>query len=289
MTAACDTALVQIGVTVFQTDRCPPPALVARAAEERGFSSYYVPEHTHLPVSRATPWPMGSATGAELPAGYARILDPYVALATAAAVTSRIRLGTGVALVAEHDPVVLAKEVATLDFLSDGRVTLGVGFGWNKEEMATHGVTFADRRAVVRDHMLLMRALWRDDVASYDGPHARLEPAWSWPKPVQRPGVPVLVGGAAGPKLFAGITEWADGWMPFGGTGLTDALPQLRLAWADAGRGPDGPQVVVFGSKPDRGKFEHFAALGVDEVVLAIDDGDESAVQRSLDDLAAFL
>src|SRR4051794_14462861 len=279
---------MKIGVTLFQTDKCPPPALVARAAEERGFSSYYVPEHTHIPVSRATPWPMGAATGAALPAGYARILDPYVALATAAAATTRIRVGTGVALVAEHDPVTLAKQVATLDFLSGGRMTLGVGLGWNKEEMATHGVAFADRRDVVRDHVLLMRAVWRDDVASYDGKHARLEPSWSWPKPVQRPGVPVLVGGAAGPKLFAGIAEWADGWMPFGGAGLQAALPLLQQVWTAAGRGPERPQVAVFGTRPDAGKFSYFADLGVDEVVLAVDEGDESSVLRHLDELAAY-
>jgi probable F420-dependent oxidoreductase len=279
---------VRVGVTLFQTDRCPPPAVVARAAEERGFSSYYVPEHTHIPTSRQTPWPMGQETGAELPSGYSHILDPYIALATAAAVTSTIRLGTGVALVAEHDPVVLAKEIATLDFLSGGRVTLGVGLGWNKEEMATHGVAFADRRDVVREHVQTMRAIWRDDVAAYDGKHVQLEPSWSWPKPVQRPGVPVLVGGAAGPKLFAGIAEWADGWMPFGGGGLTTALPQLRDTWASTGREQE-PRVVVFGSRPDRGKLEHFESVGVDEVVLAMDEGDESAVLRRLDELAAYV
>ncbi|HMC68394.1 MAG TPA: LLM class flavin-dependent oxidoreductase, partial [Mycobacteriales bacterium] len=143
---------MRIGVTLFQTDRTPPPAFVARAAEERGFSSYFVPEHTHIPVSRETPWPMNPDV--PLPESYARVLDPYVGLATAAAVTSRIRLGTGVALVAQHDPITLAKQIATLDHLSGGRFVLGIGFGWNREEMADHKVAYAERRDVVREGVL---------------------------------------------------------------------------------------------------------------------------------------
>jgi alkanesulfonate monooxygenase SsuD/methylene tetrahydromethanopterin reductase-like flavin-dependent oxidoreductase (luciferase family) len=168
-------------------------------------------------------------------------------------------------------------------------VTLGVGYGWNREEMATHGVAFEERRDVVREHVQTMRAIWRDDVASYDGKYVQLQPSWSWPKPAQRPGVPVLAGGAAGPKLFAAIADWADGWLPFGGSGLADAVPRLQEAWAAAGRGPEPPRIVVFGSRPDRGKFDHFAGLGVEEVVLAIDEADEATVLRRLDELAAFV
>src|SRR4051812_11792453 len=216
---------MRIGVTLFQTDEYPPPATVARAAEERGFASYYIPEHTHIPVARTTPWPMGD--GAELPMAYARTLDPYVALATAAAVTSRIRLGTGIALVAQHDPIALAKTIATLDLLSGGRFTWGIGFGWNKEEMGDHGVAFSERRDVVREYVEAMAVLWREEVAAYDGKYAHVSPSWAWPKPVQEPRPPVLLGGAAGPKLFAAIAEWADGWMPIGGSGLRESLPRL--------------------------------------------------------------
>src|SRR4051812_26787706 len=162
---------MRIGVTLFHTDQDPSPAAIARAVEERGFASYYIPEHTHIPVARTTPWPMGD--GAELPMSYARTLDPYVALAAAAAVTSSIRLGTGIALVAQHDPIALAKTIATLDHVSGGRFTFGIGFGWNKEEMADHGVAFTDRREVVREYVEAMSALWRDDVASYDGTFAQ--------------------------------------------------------------------------------------------------------------------
>jgi probable F420-dependent oxidoreductase len=277
---------MRIGVTLFTTDLTPPPAVVARAAEERGFTSYFVPEHTHIPVSRRSPWPMNP--DADLPEGYARILDPYVGLATAAAVTSTIRLGTGVALVAEHDPIALAKTIATLDHLSGGRFTLGIGFGWNREEMADHGVTFADRREVTRDYVATMTALWSQEVASYDGAHASVSPSWAWPKTAQQPRPPVLLGGDGGPKLFAAITEWADGWIPIGGRGLTEALPRLQQQWTDAGRA-GSPIVVPFGSLPTPGKLAHFAELGIEEVVVALEEGDEPTVMRSLDRYAEFV
>jgi probable F420-dependent oxidoreductase len=278
---------MQIGVTLFQTDQGPPPAVVAHAAEERGFASYFVPEHTHIPISRATPWPMNPDT--DLPESYSRTLDPYVGLATAAAVTSRIRLGTGVALVAEHDPIALAKTIATLDVLSGGRFTWGIGFGWNKEEMADHGVAFTERRDIVREYVEAATALWRDeDVASYDGKYAHVSPSWVWPKPVQQPRPPVLLGGAAGPKLFAAIAEWADGWLPIGGSGLRAALPQLQEAWTAAGR--DGtPTVMPYGVLPEPGKLAYYADLGITDVVVNLDEGDEATVLRSLDRNAAFL
>ena len=277
---------MKIGVTLFQSDLVPPPAFVAAAAEERGFSSYFVPEHTHIPVARTSPWPMNK--DAELPEAYSRVLDPYVALATAAAVTSTIRLGTGIALLAEHDPVALAKTIATLDPLSGGRFTLGVGFGWNREEMADHGVAFADRREVTRDYVLAMSALWADDVASYDGKHVTVSPSWAWPKPVQRPRPPVYLGGGAGPKLFAHIAEWADGWIPVGGGGLGEALPALQQAWEDAGR-PGTPKVLPFGVLPSAGKLEHLASYGIDEVVLRLPSAGRDRVLPRLDELAALV
>jgi probable F420-dependent oxidoreductase len=278
---------MRIGVTLFQTDQGPPPAVVARAAEERGFASYFVPEHTHIPIDRTTPWPMNPDT--ELPRSYARTLDPYVGLATAAAVTSRIRLGTGIALVAQHDPIALAKTIATLDVLSGGRFTLGIGFGWNKEEMSDHGVAFTERRDVVREYVEAMSALWRDDdVSSYDGKRVRVTPSWVWPKPVQQPRPPVLIGGAAGPKLFGAIADWADGWMPIGGSGLRTSMPQLQDAWASADRA-GSPVVMPFGVLPEPGKLEYYAELGITDVVVNLDEGDEATVLRSLDRHTAFL
>lgn len=284
--AACKTAAMRIGVTLFHTDQDPPPVVIAKAAEERGFASYYIPEHTHIPVARTTPWPMGD--GADLPMSYARTLDPYIALATAAAVTSTIRLGTGIALVAQHDPIALAKTIATLDLLSRGRFTLGIGFGWNKEEMADHGVAYADRRDVVREYIEAMSKLWGDEVASYDGNHARVSPSWAWPKPVQQPRPPVMLGGSPGPKLFNAIATYCDGWIPIGGSGLKTALPQLQDAWAAAGRSGT-PTVLPFGVLPDPGKLDYYASLGIDEVVLRIEEGDDATVMRSLDANAAFI
>lgn len=280
------TARLKIGVTLFQTDKCPPPAFVARAAEERGYSSYFVPEHTHIPVSRMTPWPMDPDE--ELPESYARVLDPYVGLATAAQATSTIRLGTGVALVVEHDPIALAKQVATLDFLSGGRFVFGIGFGWNREEMADHNVTFNERREITRESVCAMTALWRDDVASYSGRRVHVSPCWAWPKTVQQPRPPVLLGGGAGPKLFAAIADYADGWLPIGGSGLSQSLPKLREAWQAAGR-PGEPTVVPYGVEPTDGKLAHYAELGIEEVVVRVLEGDESAVLRGLDEHAHFV
>src|SRR5512139_3119643 len=189
---------MRLGVTIHATDLAMSPVELAREAEARGFASLYVPEHTHIPTSRRTPAPTGDA---ELAEEYRRSLDPWAALAAAAAVTSRIRLGTGVALVAQHDPIALAKQIATVDLLSQGRVVVGIGYGWNREEMADHGIEFATRRARVREAMLAMEALWASDVASFEGEFVRFEPSWQWPKPVQRPRPPVLLGGGAGPIL----------------------------------------------------------------------------------------
>src|SRR5680860_714763 len=169
---------------MFATDRAMAIDALALACEERGFFSLYVPEHTHIPASRSTAAPTG---GAQLGDEYSRTLDPFVALTTAAAATTRLRVGTGIALVAQRDPIVTAKEVATLDWLSGGRFTFGIGFGWNREEMADHGVEYSQRRAIVREKVLAMRRLWEDDEASFTGEHVQLSPSWAWPKPGQRP------------------------------------------------------------------------------------------------------
>src|SRR5215207_7956012 len=196
---------MRYGITMFATDVSIDVVELAREAEARGLESLWLPEHTHIPVSRRTPPPTGDA---ELPQEYRRTLDPFVALAAAASVTDRILLGTGIALVAQREPIVTAKAVATLDHLSGGRAVLGIGFGWNEDEIEHHGVTMRDRRDVAREHMLAMRALWRDDEAAFDGKFVHLSPSWSWPKPLRASGPPVLIGGAAGPKLFAHIAEY---------------------------------------------------------------------------------
>ena len=208
---------------------------LARAAEERGLYSLYVPEHTHIPTSRLTPPPTGDA---ELRDEYKRTLDPLVALSMAAAATEHLVVGTGICLVAQRDPIVTAKAVASLDHLSGGRFVLGIGFGWNADEIASHGVTMPERRAVTREHVLAMRALWDNDIGSFDGEYVKIPPSWSWPKPVHTPGPPVLIGGAPGPKMFEAIAEYADGWIPIGGAGVRAALPDLYRACEAFGRDP---------------------------------------------------
>ena len=277
---------MRLGVTCFLTDRDMAPADLARAVEERGFASLYLPEHTHLPVRADTPPALVEGVRAE---DYKRSLDPFVALATAVAVTSDLVLGTGVVLAAQHDPIVLAKQVATLDHLSHGRVVLGIGFGWNREAASDHGVAFGDRRAIAREPVLCMQALWRDDPAEFHGEFVDLDPCWSSPKPVQRPGVPVLVGGAATPANFAAIAEYADGWLPIGGSGLGDAVPALRRAVEEAGRDPDLLRVVPFGTVPTEAKLDHFARLGLDEVVLRVPSGSRSQILEVLDAYAAHV
>ena len=223
------------GLVLFTSDRGITPADAARAAEEHGFTSFYVPEHTHIPVRRRAVHP---ATGDHtLPDDrYTRTLDPWVALATTAQVTSRIRLATAVALPVESDPITLAKTVATLDHLSGGRVTIGAGFGWNTDELDDLQVPAARCRTVLREHIEAMRALWTEEEAAYDGEFVSFGPSWAYPKPVQR-SIPLVVGAGGGPKTFAWIARTADGWM----TTPTERdvagnCDRLRAAWADAGR-----------------------------------------------------
>ena len=277
---------MRLGITAFLTDLTMAPADLARAVEERGFHSFYLPEHTHLPVRADTPPALVEGVHAE---DYRRSLDPFVGLSTAASVTERILLGTGVVLAAQHDTIVLAKQIATLDHLSGGRVVFGMGFGWNREEAADHGVEFATRRDVAREHVLCMQALWSEDQAEYHGEHVQLDPCWSWPKPVQQPRVTTLIGGGAHPSVFAAIAEYADGWLPIGGAGLTDAIPRLRRAVEDADRDPEGVSVVPFGTVPTDQKLDHYRRLGIEEVVLRVPSGKGDEMLAVLDRHAAYL
>jgi probable F420-dependent oxidoreductase len=277
---------VHFGVTMFATDQAMRPDELARAAEERGFVSLYVPEHTHIPVSRRTPPPSGDAV---LPDYYKRAFDPFVAMAMGAAATERLRVGTGICLVAQRDPIATAKAVASLDHLSGGRFVFGVGFGWNADEIEDHGVEMRSRRAVAREHVLAMQRLWADDVAGFEGEYVQLPPSWSWPKPKQKPWPPVLVGGAAGPTLFAHVAEYADGWIPIGGAGVREALPLLHRAMEDAGRDPATVRVIPFGTIPDPGKLDYYASIGIDEVVLRVPAGDRDAVVPVLDDYSKLV
>ena len=203
--------------------------------------------------------------------------------------TDRIRLGTGIALPAQREPIVTAKAVATLDQLSGGRFVFGIGFGWNEDELENHGVAMKQRRDVVRERMLAMKSFWTDDVGGYDGTFTHISPSWSWPKPAQRPHPPILIGGAAGPKLFAHIAEYADGWIPIGGAGLSKSLPELRRVVEEAGRDPSTLEIVPFGSIPDPGKLDHFTEIGVTECVFRIPSAPRDKVLPVLDKWSSVL
>lgn len=280
---------MHLGATLFLTDRSIDPVELARELEDRGYSSLWVPEHTHIPTSRRTPAPMGEPIADE----YLRCLDPYVTLGMVAAATERLRFGTGISLLAQRDPIVTAKEVATLDHLSGGRMTLGIGYGWNLEELENHGGRKATRRAVVRERTLAMQELWGEERAEFHGEHVQMAESWAWPKPVQtvrgRPGVPVVVGGAPGPTLFRHIAEFADGWLPIGGSGVAAALPDLHRAAEEAGRDPADFRVIPFGTLPERGKLDHYASLGIDEVVLRLPSAGRDEVLRTLEEHQRFL
>lgn len=277
---------LKIGLTFHATDLAMHSTELAREAEARGFYSLYLPEHTHIPTSRRTPAPTGDAV---IPPYYLRSPDPYIALAAASAVTDSIRLGTGIGLPAQHDPITFAKQIATLDWFAKGRFVFGIGFGWNHEEMENHGVDVKTRRARVREVMLAMQTLWQNDVASFDGEFVRFEPSWQWPKPVQRPGPRILMGGGAGPKLFAQIAEYADGWMPIGGAGMAKNLETLRGQFVERGRDPRQLHVTPMGVYPSDEKLAYYKKCGVTECVLQLPSAPRDEVMPVLDDYVQYL
>ncbi|MFB9684362.1 LLM class F420-dependent oxidoreductase [Amycolatopsis plumensis] len=275
------------GIVLFTSDRGITPAAAARAAEAAGFSTFYVPEHTHIPVKRESPHPR---TGdASLPDDrYSRTLDPWVALATAASVTSRIRLSTAVALPVESDPITLAKTIASLDHLSGGRVTLGAGFGWNVDELTDHGVPGHRRRTALREYLEAMSALWTQEEAAYDGEFVSFGPSWAWPKPVQ-PHIPVLLGAGPTEKTFRWIARHADGWLTTpADTDLDGHVAQLKEIWRDEGRS-DAPLICALGERPDPERLAHLDSLGVTETIFGLPDRSPEEVEAWIGRLAGKL
>jgi probable F420-dependent oxidoreductase len=283
---------LKVGVFADSTDRSMPLLELAAAVEGRGFGGLFLNEHTHVPVDhpRST-FPRGGP----VPEHYARFWDPYVALSFVAATTA-LEVGPCISLVAEHDPIVLAKTIATLDVLSEGRLVVGVGWGWLREEVEDHGVAAADRVAVATEKVALMKALWTDEVASYEGEHVRLPPSWSWPKPRQRPHPPVLIGAPASDRNFRRIAAWADGWIPMG-TPPLDAFPamlaSLREHWDRAGRDPDGCRVTVslidVADDELAGTVDRFTEAGVERVLVRVREEATGDVLRRLDRAAEAL
>ncbi len=275
---------LRVGITAMLTDRTIDPVTLAVEAEALGFDSLFLPEHTHMPVTRTVIHPVLK----ELPEAYERTLDPFVSLAMAAQATTTLTLGTGILLLAQRDALATAKAVATLDHLSGGRFILGVGYGWNVEECEHHGVPWSERREAVHDRLDAMRRLWADEVATGTQVHAAFAPSRTWPKPI-RGSVPTWLGVSAGPKGLAAVVEHADGWIPHGSSGLDDGIAALRAACDRAGRDPDEIEVVPFGILPDAGKLDRLASLGVRRAVALVRDGSPEQMRDELGRLAATL
>jgi probable F420-dependent oxidoreductase len=277
-------AELELGVAMFPADWAISPAELAPMVEQRGFESLWFPEHTHIPVSRESPWPGGG----ELPEEYSHTHDPFVALAAAAAVTERLWLGTGICLVVERDPITTAKEVASLDQLSGGRFLFGIGAGWNKEEMRNHGTDPAHRFGLMRERVEAMKAIWTEDEAEYHGRYVDFDPIWSWPKPAQKPHPPILVGGN-GPKVLDRVLRYGDAWMPnrvHDDDVLLERVAELERRAAEAGRDPIPVTVYGASRKPDR--LERWAEGGVTRAVYWLPPGAADEAERALDQMAGF-
>ena len=273
----------QFGVTMFPTDTAIGPVEIAKAVEERGLDSLFFPEHTHIPASRATPFPGGG----DLPDMYWRAHDPFVALGAAAAATERIRLGTGICLVIERDPITLAKEIASLDTISGGRAVIGIGAGWNREEMENHGADYKNRWAVVREKVLAMREIWNNAEAEFHGKYVDFDPIWSYPKPVQDNGPPIWIG-ANSKWVFDRIADYGDGWMPIGGLGSGN-MELLKSAVEARGRDLESVDLALFGAPPDAGEVRGRIAQGFDEVIFVVPPAQEDVVLPLLDRYAGVV
>ena len=272
------------GIAMPITEYSMTPWALSRAAEERGFESFFVPEHSHIPSSRRSPWGGGS----ELPQVYYEMMDPFVALGAAAAATTRIKLGTGICLVVQRDPIQLAKEVATLDALSGGRFLFGIGGGWNAEEMADHGTEFKIRFRLMAERIAAMKAIWTENDASFEGEFLSFPSLRAWPKPAQSPYPPILVGGAF-PHAARRAIEYGDGWIPLAGRGqdLIEQIPAFREMARAAGRDPDGLPVTAFIAPREPETLARMRDAGFARAVFMLAAEHDEATQLSrLDRLA---
>jgi probable F420-dependent oxidoreductase len=273
---------MKFGASMFFTDYSMTPAALARALEQRGFNILFAPEHSHIPLSRKTPFVLG----AELPKRYYDVMDPFVTLAAAAAVTTRLRLGTGVCLIAQRDPIQTAKLVASIDQVSNGRFVFGIGNGWNQDEMENHGTEFATRHKLARERVEAMKAIWTQDAAEYHGELVDFGPMAAWPKPVQKPHPPILIGGAF-PYSARRAIRYGDGWMPQATakdpTPLTDLIPRFRQMTAEAGRDPATMQIVIGAQPADPALAARYQALDVDYMYPSLPSEKEDTILPILD------
>lgn len=277
---------MKFGVLMFATDYAIRPDELARACEDRDFESVWFPEHTHIPASRRSPWPLGG----ELPKEYWHTHDLFVSLMAAAAATTTIKVGSGICLVIEHDPIVLAKEVASVDQLSHGRLLFGIGGGWNAEEMENHGTSFQRRWKVLRERIEALKAIWAADAAEYHGEFVNFDPIWCYPKPWQKPHPPVLLGTLSTQGLQR-VVRYCDGWIPAGIQlqDLAAAMRTLSTLAAQAGRKPQDVPVSFFGAAAEEATLRRCQELGVERVVFAVPSEEREKVLPLLDQYAAFI
>ena len=274
------------GVAIFPTDYSITPAELAVAAEERGFESLWFPEHSHIPLSRLSPW----GGGGELPKHYYDCMDPLIAMATAAAASKTIRLCTGVCLVIQRDPIQLAKEVATLDQLSNGRVILGVGAGWNAEEMADHGTAFDSRFRLMAERIAALKVIWTESKPEFSGEFVNFGPMMTWPKPIQKPHPPIILGGGF-PHAARRAIEYGDGWMPLGGRGWDplETLPRFRQMAAEAEREPDSLEITILGADFEADSLKTSRDAGVHRSVIPLPSAGRDEILPLLDQHAALI
>jgi len=277
---------MQFGTTIFITEYSIRPDELGREMEARGFESLWIPEHTHIPASRRTPYPAGG----DLPKEYWHTYDPFLALTAAAMATTRLKLATGICLVIERDPIITAKEVATLDRLSDGRAIFGIGGGWNAEEMENHGTEYKTRWRLLRERVLAMKEIWTKDEAEFHGEFVNFDPIRAYPKPLQKPHPPILMGGS-GATTFDRVVEYCDGWMPIAmrPSELQEKIPALKRQAEAAGRDPNSISVSIFAAKPDRSVIEKMEAAGVSRVVFLLPPADRETILPLLDQYAALM
>ena len=277
--------MATFGVTMFPTDYSIQPVALGRALEERGFESVFFPEHTHIPASRRSRWPGGP----DLPQEYWHTHDPFVALGAIAATTERLKLGTGICLIPERDPILLANVVASLDLISNGRVLLGIGAGWNAEEMENHGTAFKDRWPVTKERILAMREIWTQEEAEFHGEHVDFDKIWAYPKPVQAGGPPVLIG-ADTKWAHQRVVDYADGWLPiFGRSDVRDSLAALRIVAEQAGRDMSTIELGVFGAPPREEIVTGLIEAGFQRIIFWLPPAGEAEIIPRLDRYAAFI
>jgi probable F420-dependent oxidoreductase len=269
-----------VGAFYFPTDYGIETGELARALEERGFDSLFVCEHTHIPTSRRSPW----SGGAELPKRYSHTHDPFVALSFAAAATRTLKIGTGIALIPQRDPIVTAKSVSSLDQLSGGRFIFAMGGGWNAEEMENHGARYETRFKLLRERVLAMKALWTEEEASFHGEFVNFDPVWQYPKPKQKPHPPLLLGGETDHTLKR-VAEFCDGWFPRPRDGWEprSAMTRLRDAALAAGRDPTSLTITVFGAPDNAAGLAPYREAGIHRVLLQVPDLSRDEILRTLD------